>query len=147
MIIDNKLNFKTHIHNVENKVSRSVGILSKLRFLLPSQILLQLYCTLVHPPKLQYFQNKAVRIISNFKFKAPLTPQFKKVAVLKIIGLYNLELGKIMHQHSRQILLPCFITDLLNLLLKITYMFRNIRHLVAKNQLSIKGQLFGTHYR
>ena len=27
VIIDNKLNFKTHIHNVENKVSRSVRIL------------------------------------------------------------------------------------------------------------------------
>ena len=88
VITDDKLNFKTYIHNVENKVSRSVGILSKLRFLLPSSTLLQLYYALVHPHllyglllwgctfrsylfKLQSFQNKAV---SNSKFKAPLTP-------------------------------------------------------------------------
>ena len=49
VIIDNKLNFKTHFHNVESKVSRSIGILSKLRFLLSSSTLLQLYDALVHP--------------------------------------------------------------------------------------------------
>ena len=125
-MIDNKLNFKTHIHDVENKVSRSVGILSKLRFLLSSSTLLQLSphvhphllygllvwgCTfLPYLSKLQSFQNKAVRIISYSKFKAPSTPQFKKLAVLKIIDLYNLELGKIMHCNSRQILPPSFNT-------------------------------------
>ena len=40
VIIDNKLNFKTYIHNVKNKVSKSVGILSKLRFLLSSSTFL-----------------------------------------------------------------------------------------------------------
>ena len=121
VIIDNKLNFKTHIHNIESKVSRSVGILSKFQFLLPSSTLFQLYYTLVHPyliydlllwgctfpsylSKLQSFQNKAVRTVSNSKFKAPL----KKLAVLKTIDLYNLELGKIMHQHSRPVVLNLF---------------------------------------
>ena len=95
VIVDNKLNFKTHFHYVENKVSRSVGILFKLQFLFPSLTLLQLYYALAHPhllyglllwgctlpsyllSKLQSLQNKAVRIIFDFKFKAPLTPQFK----------------------------------------------------------------------
>ena len=50
VIIDNKLNFTTHIHNVENKVSiKSVELLSNLRFLLPSSTLLQLYYALLHP--------------------------------------------------------------------------------------------------
>ena len=152
VIIDNNLNFKTYIHNVENKVSRSVEILSTLVILLPSSILLQLYHALVHPhllyglllwgytfpsylSKLQSLQNKAVRIKSDFKFKAPLTSYFKILAVLKIVDLYNLELGK-SNTLDKINLPPCFNTffkpisaihnRLLDLLLKIVYMFPNI---------------------
>ena len=95
VIIDNNLNFKIPIQNVENKVSRPVEILSKLRFLIPFSTLFQLYYALVHPhllyglllwdcifpsylSKLQSLQNKTVCIISNSKFKAPLTLQYKK---------------------------------------------------------------------
>ena len=69
--------------------------------------------------------------MSNFKFKAPLISQVKKLAVLKIIDLYNLELGKIMHQHSRQILSPCFNT-LFNPVSAIHYRFTRS---IAKNNL------------
>ena len=80
--LDTKLDFKSHIANIETKISRSVGILSKLRFLFPSSTLLLLYFTLIHPhllyglplwgctfgsylKKLQSLQNKAIRIILN----------------------------------------------------------------------------------
>ena len=39
-MIYNKLNFKEHIQKLEGKVSRSVGILSKLKFYLPESALL-----------------------------------------------------------------------------------------------------------
>ena len=94
VIIDNNLNFKIHIQNVENKVSRSVGILFKLRFLLPQPFFIQLYCALVHLhlyglllwdctfpsylSKLLSLQNRVISITSNFKVIAPLTPKFKK---------------------------------------------------------------------
>ena len=150
MNIDNKLNFKTHIQNVENKVPRSVGILFKLRFLLLFSTLLQLYYALVHPhllhglllwgcsfpsylSKLQSLQNKAVRIISNSKLKAPFAPQFKKLAVLKVINLYNLELGKIMHQHSTQILPSCFNT----LFHSISAIHNRFTRSIAKNNLYV----------
>ena len=47
--IDSTLNFKPHIIALEKRVSRSVGILSKLRFLFPSSTLLRLYYALVNP--------------------------------------------------------------------------------------------------
>ena len=150
VIIDNNLNFKTHIQNVENKVSRSVGILSKLRFLFPPSTFLQLYYAFVHPyllyglllwgctfplylSKLQSLQNKAFCIISNSKFKAPLTPQFEKLAILKIINLYNLELGKIMHQHSGLILTPCFNT----LFNTVSAIHNRFTRSIAKNNLYV----------
>ena len=47
--LDTKLDFKSHIANIETKISRSVGILSKLHFLFPSSTLLLLYFTLTLP--------------------------------------------------------------------------------------------------
>ena len=78
--LDIKLHFQLHILSLKKCVSRSVRILSKLRFLFPSSTLL-LYHTLVHPhltyglpiwgctfktylDKLQVLQNKAICIIT-----------------------------------------------------------------------------------
>ena len=48
LIIDNRINFYEHIKVLECKIARSVGILTKLKTILPNQNLLQLYYTLVH---------------------------------------------------------------------------------------------------
>ena len=47
--LDSKSNCKPHITFVENKVARSIGILSKLRYLFPSSTLLLLYYSFIHP--------------------------------------------------------------------------------------------------
>jgi len=47
MHIDPKLYFKFHIQYLEIKIAQSVGILSKLRFLLPKSTLL-LYHAFIH---------------------------------------------------------------------------------------------------
>ena len=45
--LDTQLNFDKHISSVENKISRAVGILSKLRHYLPTCAILQLYYSLI----------------------------------------------------------------------------------------------------
>ena len=57
--------------------------------------------------KLQ-LQNKAIRIISNFSIKTPITPHFYKLRVLKIHQLYEFEIAKLMQRHSRSMLPPIF---------------------------------------
>ena len=54
--------------------------------------------------KLQRLQNKAIRIITNSNMHSPITPKFHNLAILKIFELYDLEIAKIMHQHSKQAL-------------------------------------------
>ena len=49
VLIDSKLNFQQHLNQVENKVSRAVGIMFKLKSVLPQEALLKLYYALVHP--------------------------------------------------------------------------------------------------
>ena len=122
--VDHNLNFKSYIHTTVSKLARSVGILNKLRFFLPPSTLLLLYCYLIHPHFLfgppiwgstypTYFtklqlQNKAIRVISNSSIKTSITPQFYKLGVLKIHELYELEIAKLMHQHSRGMLPSIF---------------------------------------
>jgi len=48
ILIDEKLNLIDHIKNLEIKISRSVGILSKLKYYLPEGALLKLYYSMVH---------------------------------------------------------------------------------------------------
>ena len=47
--IDCHLNWKTQIHNISKKIQRSIGILSKLRYYVTFNILLQLYYSLIYP--------------------------------------------------------------------------------------------------
>ena len=48
VFIDDKLNFQEEIKHSKKKVSRSVGILSKLKNYLPTHALFKLHYTLVH---------------------------------------------------------------------------------------------------
>ena len=49
LIIDEKLKFKCHIKHIKSKLSKSIGILHKLKHMLPSQALLTIYQSLVIP--------------------------------------------------------------------------------------------------
>jgi len=51
VVINSKLNFKNHIKTIESKLSRAVGILFKLRPVLPREALKSLFC-IISPPLL-----------------------------------------------------------------------------------------------
>ena len=88
-------------------MARSVGILCKLRYLIPSSALLLLYHSLIHPHllfglplwenanqsylnRLQGLQNKTIRIITDSKLRMPTNPQYYKLGILKLPELYTL---------------------------------------------------------
>ena len=48
VLLDNNLSFKPQIAHLESKISRCVGVITKLRYYLPSHILFNLYFALVH---------------------------------------------------------------------------------------------------
>ena len=52
--INNKLNWNSHINKVTNKISKTVGILHKLRSFLPSVVLQTIYNTLILPHMMEY---------------------------------------------------------------------------------------------
>ena len=121
--IDSHLNFNYHIKSVENKVARSVCILSKLKHFLSSTSLLKLYNAFIHPhllfglpiwssthksclSKLQTLQNRAAKIFGGDKYVDHATLFYSKLKVLKISKLYKLEVAKLVFHHHHQRLPP-----------------------------------------
>ena len=49
LIIDSYLNWKAHIHELSEKISRGIGVLSKIRYYVNNSILQQLYYSLIYP--------------------------------------------------------------------------------------------------
>ena len=109
ILIDEKLQFSNHIQSIASKISKSIGILNKLKLIFPSNILLKLYLTLIHPHltyaietwfsspacftnKLFTLQKKAIRIILGLPNNSHTTQHFKSLKVLKLKDLYILKL-------------------------------------------------------
>ena len=101
VIVDSKLTWKFHIQEVEKKVSRNIGIISRLSYLLPEDVLRMLYSTLILPylsycnliwgstfqsnlKKLTAKQNKIVRVISGANPRTKAGPLYSKLKLLSL---------------------------------------------------------------
>ena len=107
ILIDDKLIFKSHIHHLESKLSRSVGIIARLKYFLPSSALINLYFALIHTHlmyglpvwastcktyltkiRVGLLQNKAISIISEIPHKERVSPYYYKLQILKLDDIY-----------------------------------------------------------
>ena len=119
--IDQHLTWKTHINYICTKISKSIGLLYKARFYLPSNSLLSLYYTLIYPyltycnlvwastyvsnlQRIYLLQKRAVRSISKADYKAPSKPLFTKLNILDIFSIYSLQVGTFMYHYHNNML-------------------------------------------
>ena len=49
VLIDNNLSWKFHVDYISLKISKTIGIISRLRHFIPTSILLNIYRSLIHP--------------------------------------------------------------------------------------------------
>ena len=121
--IDENLNWKAHIKSVSLKISRSVGVLSKIKNIVPDNVLLMLYNSLIlshlsycnlawgnsysgHLNAIKLLQKRAVRIITHSNYNSPSIPLFIKMKILPIQELITLNTLVFMYNfHSGK--LPC----------------------------------------
>ena len=94
---------KSHINKIANKLSRSIGILNRLKRQLPIRIKLTLYNSLIQPhlnygiliwghncDRILQLQKKVIRIISLSNYNAHTEPLFKSLNILKVNDIFNL---------------------------------------------------------
>ena len=134
ILIDEHLNWKEHISSTTKKISRSVGIICKLRLCLNSSLLLTLYYSLVYShlnygihawgsanktelEKILVLQKKAVRAMTGNRWyhshidPGPLAssnPLFKKLSILKVEDIYKLNIGKFIFSCLSHLTPPLF---------------------------------------
>ena len=125
--IDENLSWKNHIDGITKTISRNVGMINKLKFIIPERILRTLYCTLVLPyinygiliwgkacktyvEKIHKLQKWAVRIISNSHYRSHSAPLFQKHDILNVHDSYKLELGVFMYKYFNGLLPMSFNT-------------------------------------
>ena len=104
IFIDSHLSWKTHISHISKKVSRGIGVLSKLRHFTNTEILKQLYYTLIYPfftyglitwgntyittlRPLIILQKKAVRVITFSDFREHSSSLFHALSIIKLVDL------------------------------------------------------------
>ena len=115
VIIDNKLNWKLHIKQINLKLSKGIGVLYKLRHLVPKQSLKSLYSSFIQSHVLYGILNwgcasktileplkcnlrKAVRIIDSANYTTHSEPIFKRLKIFNFDKLYMLETAKMIFQ-------------------------------------------------
>ncbi len=104
VLIDQTLSWKTHIQSVCNKISKSVGIIGKIKSLVHQKCLLTLYYSLIYPyliycnviwgatypthlHKLYILQKKFCRIATNSNQTEPSAPLFNQLNILSIFNI------------------------------------------------------------
>ena len=100
--IDKHLTWREHINLIANKISRTVGVINRLKDYIPQNVLLTIYNTLIIP-HLNYgiltwglnadrkvkIQKKAVRSITLSKYNAHTEPIFKTFKLLKVKYIFK----------------------------------------------------------
>lgn len=105
VIIDQHLSWKHHINYIALKISRNIGIISRLRQFVPLKTLLSIYNSLISPyisygliawgqasksylEKILILQKRAVRLIYFLPFRTHVIPYFAQSNILPITMLY-----------------------------------------------------------
>ena len=117
--IDEKLNFGQHTGIIMGKISKSTGILYKLKELFPTQSRIDYYCSFIYPflsycvliwggtydvhlKEIIIKQKKVVRLIAGAPYNSPSTPLFFRFKILKFEDLYRFNLAIYMYKNQSQ---------------------------------------------
>ena len=125
IMLDNKLNWHSHINYISNKISKSVAILRLLKYIFPKNILKTLYLTLVYPyiiycniiwgsasktalRPLILLQKKCLRVICKANYLDHTDPLFSETKLLKVKQIFKLNCAKFIYKCYNSNLFPDF---------------------------------------
>ena len=118
------LSWKEHINSIYNKISKNVGILSRLKSYVPSETLKTIYNSLVMPylqygilvwgfecQRLQTLQKKCIRLVTNSYEFEHTEKLFKSLKTLKILDISKYKCLILFHKFKNNSL-PTYISNI-----------------------------------
>ena len=122
ILLDKHISWKNHINLITKKISKTAGILNKLKHFLPIDVLLNIYNALIVPylnygallwqkcaNRLLVLQKKAIRAICNAKYNAHTGILFKSLGILRCTDICVLQCFKFCYKLENK-LLPAYFT-------------------------------------
>ena len=104
LTISDTLSWLPHISKISNKISKAIGILKRMKHILPTEVLLLIYNSLITShisycvlawgfsgSRINKLQKKAIRIVHHSKYNAHTEPLFKRSNILKCNDLFDLK--------------------------------------------------------
>ena len=101
LIINKHLKWNSHVNKIGNKILQTIGVINKLKHLIPQKTLLTIYNSLILPHinyciltwghdsnRILKLQKKAIRIIVKGSFYTHSDPIFKKFNILKVNDIH-----------------------------------------------------------
>ena len=105
LTLSSTLSWKQHINKISLKISKSIGVLYRLRDIYPRAVLQNLYNALIIPQfnycilcwgsvisenhSLHILQKKALRLITNSSYISHTEPLCKELRVLKVFDMFS----------------------------------------------------------
>ena len=120
LTINENMTWNYHIRKISNKIYRVVGIMNRLKHVLPQSALKLMYDSLINS-HLQFcttawgyqcnrvtkLQKRALRIMCGTKYNAHMEPLLKGCSILKIEDIFKLSCLKLYHKYINR-MLPSF---------------------------------------
>ena len=114
LLINEKLDWTPYLLTLSRKLSKTIGILKRLKSFVPKHIMRIIYLSLFHS-QINYqilawgsqanvifpLQKQAIRIINNEHFLHHTDPLFKQSRILKLTDIYTLAQLKFYHKYER----------------------------------------------
>jgi len=121
VVIDERLNWAEHVNYISIKISKSLGVLGRVKHILSSSSLLMLYHTMIFPylnycniiwgcakptviNKLTVLQKRAVRLVTRSSYRTSTGPLFSKLRLLKLVDIHKLQTVLFMFKFKQHLL-------------------------------------------
>jgi hypothetical protein len=115
LMLNENMTWTDHINKIANKISRSLGILNRLKHFLPMKTKILIYSSLILSHlnfgilawgykcnRIVKLQKKAIRILSISKYNAHTEPLFKKLNLLKVEDILKLHELKFYYKYKHE---------------------------------------------
>ena len=123
LTISETLDWNEHINKISKKITKVLGVMSRIKRYISSYILRMIYNSLILPhlyyailawgfsnSRIFKLQKRAVRIICKDKYNAHTDPLFKKLTLLKVHDIFKLQCTKFYYKHTHN-KLPDYFRD------------------------------------
>ena len=114
IVFNENMSWKTHLDKLSNKLSRTAGVLNRIKRTVPLHIMRTLYHSMAQSYlnlgilawgfenlRINKIQKKLIRIVACAKYNAHTEPLFKALDILTVNDMFNLQSLKFYYKHTK----------------------------------------------